>query len=100
MKDIKCPYCGHEQDIDHDDGQGYAESELHEQECEKCEKSFGFYTTISFSYDPVKVPCFNDSDCEWVENRTHKWVTDEKHTTIFYCCAHCGKEKREDFYGK
>lgn len=24
MKDIECPYCGHEQDICHDDGFGYA----------------------------------------------------------------------------
>ena len=51
MSDVKCPYCGLEQSINHDDGYGYEENEDHEQTCKKCDKPFIFTTTISFSYD-------------------------------------------------
>jgi len=27
--DVECPYCGAEQEINHDDGQGYDEDVLH-----------------------------------------------------------------------
>ena len=30
-KDVDCPYCGHPQDINHDDGYGYEEVVLHQQ---------------------------------------------------------------------
>lgn len=59
MHDIECPYCGAELEINHDDGCGYAEDEKHEQQCSRCEKSFVFTTTISFSYDVEKAPCLN-----------------------------------------
>jgi hypothetical protein len=59
MKDIECPYCGHDQDIDHDDGQGYEEDKIHEQECEVCFKSFAFNTTMSYSYDAWEAECLN-----------------------------------------
>jgi hypothetical protein len=55
----RCPYCKKEVEIMHDDGQGYEEGVLHEQECEHCEKTFGFYTSINFYYDLEKVPCLN-----------------------------------------
>lgn len=29
--DVECPYCGAEQEINHDDGQGYDEGVLHRQ---------------------------------------------------------------------
>jgi len=51
MSDVKCPYCGEEQEINHDDGYGYEEDGDYEQECEHCEKTFNFTTSISFSYD-------------------------------------------------
>lgn len=58
MSDVKCPYCGHEQEINHDDGYGYEEGETHEQQCFECEKYFDFTTSISFSYN---VYCDEDS---------------------------------------
>jgi hypothetical protein len=33
MSDVKCPYCGTEQEINHDDGYGYDEGKYYEQEC-------------------------------------------------------------------
>jgi len=59
MYDIECPYCGKEQDICHDDGHGYEEGVRHEEECEECEKTFIFLTTISFDYEPYKADCLN-----------------------------------------
>jgi len=60
MKDLKCPYCGEDLEVCHDDGDGYEQDVLHEMECGNCEKSFVFYTNISFSYEPFKADCLND----------------------------------------
>jgi len=59
MSDVKCPYCGTEQDIDHDDGYGYEEGRDHEQDCVECAKTFNFMTSVSYSYD---VYCRNPED--------------------------------------
>ena len=50
MSDVKCPYCKHEQEINHDDGYGYGDGEDYEQECASCEKTFNFITSVSFDY--------------------------------------------------
>jgi len=47
MKDVTCPYCGHQFDICHDDGHGYAEDRLHEDTCPQCEKNFVFTSYVS-----------------------------------------------------
>ena len=60
MNDITCPYCGAEQDINHDDGYGYEEGVLHQQNCVECDKIFGFETSISFYYEATATPCLND----------------------------------------
>lgn len=62
MSDIECPYCGEDQDICHDDGQGYAEDTLHEQQCGDCEKNFVFTTSISFYYEADKADCLNGAE--------------------------------------
>ena len=33
MKDVECPYCYADQEINHDDGYGFDEDQLYEQEC-------------------------------------------------------------------
>ena len=58
--DLDCPYCEKGQEVCHDDGEGYAEDETHEMECGDCGKSFVFYTSVMFSYDPHKADCLND----------------------------------------
>ena len=51
MSDVKCPYCGAEQEINHDDGYGCDESGENEQECVSCTESFKFTTSISYDYE-------------------------------------------------
>lgn len=61
MKDVECPYCGKEQNIDHDDGQGYEQDTVHQQWCRNCQKYFVFTTYISFHYTVGKADCLNGS---------------------------------------
>lgn len=77
MSDIRCPYCDHEQEIDHDDGYGYEEGDDHEQECVSCEKIFNYTTSISFSYN---VYCNDDEE--------HDLENSESHPTL-YSCTKC-----------
>jgi len=51
MSDVKCPYCGEDQEINHDDGYGYSECDEHEQCCVSCNKYFKFTTLISYDYE-------------------------------------------------
>ena len=87
MSDIKCPYCGHEQEINHDDGYGYDEDETHQQECCNCEKTFTFTTSISYFYEAFKAPCLNGSD-----HRFEPTVTVPKYWTKMRC-EWCGEER-------
>lgn len=61
-KDVDCPYCGHYQDINHDDGYGYEEDVCHSQNCENCGKEFVFTTSISFYYESFKADCLNGAE--------------------------------------
>ena len=81
----ECPYCGNEVEIDHDDGYGYEEDKLFEQDCPHCGKTFGYRTTLHYYYDAKKVPCFN--------GEPHKWK-EIVHDSTFYewrkVCEYCG----------
>lgn len=79
MSDIECPYCDAEQEICHDDGYGYEEGRLFEQECSECERTYTFTTSISFYYDAYKADCLNGSDHVfgmpqklWLDERKNK----------------------------
>ena len=63
--DIECPYCNEPLDINHDDGQGYEEDKVHEQQCRHCDKNFTFTTSIMYSYDAQQAPCLNDGEHDW-----------------------------------
>jgi len=80
MSDVKCPRCGKEQDINHDDGYGYADGETFEQECVSCDEPFEYETTITVSHD---VYCKNHED--------HDFEQPPKGLKLWYC-AKC------DFY--
>lgn len=87
MKDLECPYCGKEQDVNHDDGFGYEENVSHEMECGYCNKSFVFTTTVMYCYTPEKADCLNDGN--------HKYkptVTTPKAFTKMQC-EMCGCER-------
>lgn len=75
-KDVECPYCGEWQEVCHDDGQGYAEDELHQQDCADCDKTFVFTTYISYSYESSKADCLNGGDHAYRKTMTApRWAT-------------------------
>jgi hypothetical protein len=87
-KDINCPYCGHEQNIIHDDGYGYMEDEVYNQECCECKKTFIYTTFIFFDYDVKKADCLNDGKHEYYPTNTHpKCMTRMR-------CKHCAGERQ------
>lgn len=88
MSDVSCPYCEFEQEINHDDGQGYDENVLHHKECCNCEKTFVFRTEISFDYYATKADCLNDGKHQWRPTMTYP-----KTATKMECFS-CG-EKRQ-----
>jgi len=83
--DVECPYCGAEQEINHDDGYGYTEDQAYEQECGECEKTFVFHTSISFYYSVNKADCLNGG-----EHKYRKTCTYPKKYTKMRCqdCDH------------
>ena len=64
-KDTNCPYCGADVEINHDDGYGYSEDELHQQECGDCGKTFTYTTMIHFRYRPRKADCLNGGEHDY-----------------------------------
>ena len=60
--DTECPYCKKEIDINHDDGYGYEDGELHQQECERCLKNFTYTTGTLYVYETYKADCLNGAD--------------------------------------
>lgn len=85
MSDVTCPYCGAEQEINHDDGYGYEEDRDHEQNCVECNKTFKFTTSISYNYE---VQC-QDGDHD-MEPFGDKWPH-------MYQCKKCDfYERREE----
>ena len=71
MKDIECPYCEYEQEVNHDDGFGYEEGPLHEMECGSCGKNFVFTTSISYYYEPAKADCLNGEPHDFQPTKTY-----------------------------
>jgi hypothetical protein len=71
MADTECPYCGADVEINHDDGYGYEEDRIHQQECRSCEKSFVFTTCISFDYSPKKADCLNGGEHTYQKTKTY-----------------------------
>lgn len=88
MSDVECPYCGHGQEINHDDGYGYEENVKHEQECSNCEKTFVFVTSIMLLYDVAKAACLNGEEHKYEPTNT----IPKKYTKMI--CEYCGDERR------
>ena len=70
-KDTNCPYCGADVEINHDDGYGYSEDDLHQQECGDCGKTFTYTTVIHFSYSPRKADCLNGGEHDYHKTATY-----------------------------
>ena len=87
MKDIKCPYCGADNKVNHDDGCGYAEDELHQMQCGSCDKDFVFTTAIIFHYSAHKADCLNDGVHDYQITNTYP----KRYSRLR--CSMCGDEK-------
>ena len=71
MHDIECPYCGKEQEINHDDGYGYCEDEVYQQHCSDCDRYFVYTTSVSYSYEANKADCLNDGKHDWKPSHSY-----------------------------
>lgn len=69
-KELECPYCEHEFDINHDDGFGYKEDITEEIQCPECEKYFVFTASITWHYEAYKADCLNGSEHDYQLTRT------------------------------
>lgn len=96
MDDILCPYCGEEQQIDHDDGYGYAEDELYTQECRDCNKIFIYKTSITYYYEGMIAPCLNGGKHDW-----EQMVGAPREYFIGkFRCTYCDEEESRDEKGR
>lgn len=86
-RDVQCPYCSDWHYINHDDGYGYSEDEIHSQECESCEKIFTYQTTITFNYYADKADCLNGSEHDYKPTAT----CPREYTKMR--CSMCGEER-------
>jgi uncharacterized Zn-finger protein len=88
LQDIECPYCEAWQEINHDDGYGYQEDEIYEQECNECGKVFTYTTFVTFHYSAEQAPCKNGGG--------HKLNEICGHPKEFFeykrRCEYCGEE--------
>lgn len=95
--DVKCPYCGKEVEINHDDGNGYEEDKLHQQTCPHCDKTFVFTTSISYYYESyyyeaVKADCLNDGEHKWRVNTGYP----KGYLSNYHTCTECGEQEMID----
>jgi len=88
MEDVECPYCGKPLDIDHDDGYGYEENEIYEQDCWNCKKTFAYVTEISFWHTAHKAPCMNEGEHDLKD--IHRYPKD--FAVGRKICENCGEE--------
>lgn len=85
--DIECPYCGGQQNIDHDDGYGYEEDVVHQQQCCDCDMIFTYTTSIIYHYNTQKADCLNGSEHKWKPTLTYpKFATKLR-------CETCDEER-------
>ena len=90
--DVECPYCGKGQEIIHDDGYGYEEDRIFEQDCDDCEKTFVYTTSISFYYEANKADCLNGEDHR-LEPVTHC----PRYWPDWRRCKDCSYEERGEY---
>ena len=88
MNDLDCPYCGSDNEVCHDDGQGYSEDEVHEMECRECELNFVFTTSVSFDYTPSKADCLNGGSHKFEPTHTYPY----RYTRMR--CTDCDEERK------
>lgn len=88
MNDVECPYCNKGQEINHDDGYGYKEDEVYQQQCDDCGKYFTYTTSIIFHYNTEKADCLNGGEHDYVRR-----ITCPREYTMMYCTM-CDDERK------
>ena len=63
---VNCPYCNHEQEKYIEDPRG--EDDLHEAQCESCEKYFQFSYSIMVTFEAYKADCLNTGKHKYKPN--------------------------------
>ena len=86
MSDVSCPYCGMEQEINHDDGYGYEEDGDFEQDCINCNEPFKFKTAIMFLHTAY---CYGKDDL----NHDLKKEEGYNHYQCTKCDYYCGESE-------
>lgn len=87
MDSVECPYCGSEEEINHDDGFGYEQDVTHQMQCSNCEKHFVFTTYVSFSYSAEKADCLNGGEHDYQPTHTYPKAATRMR------CAMCDDER-------
>lgn len=85
-KDVKCPYCGADVEINHDDGYGFEEGFIFSQECNWCAKEFVYTFCIEIHYDAKRADCLNGAPHKYEKTAT----TPPEYARMR--CVDCGDE--------
>lgn len=83
----ECPYCGSDVEINHDDGYGYDEDQIHNQGCRACGKTFVYTTSIDVSHELSQADCLNGGEHMWEKTKTYPPEFARMRCTV------CGEEK-------
>jgi transcription elongation factor Elf1 len=100
MKDLTCPYCGHEQDAE----EMHEPDTLYEIECEECQKIFGVNVEWEPTYYCKEAPCLNGEPHEMHKTirfprviggreRWHCMTCDHTENRPSECSKDCDKDK-------
>ena len=84
IEDMQCPYCGAPQEVNRDSSDWYEENIKHDHQCRKCEQSFVFTTSITFSFTPYKAKCIDTDEHKFAI--THTYPIEMANME----CVHCG----------
>lgn len=96
MSYVQCPYCKVENEINHDDGFGYEEDVEHELQCDSCNKSFIFLTSITYNFDSycgnyddheLYAPFDNNSDFKMCKNCEFSIMDRSKKKGVIYVAS-------------
>lgn len=97
-REVTCPYCKEEFEVDTDDGRHYGDGKSEEEVCPNCEKTMLVVSSCSWYREAEKADCLNGSEHPWSEWSTY-WIGEkEPNVGKFYerrYCTICDKEEWE-----
>lgn len=90
-----CPYCHASVEINHDDGYGMSEDEMHSQECRECGRTFAYETVIVVEHVMHAAPCLDDEDAvhSFEQFIRTSMEGDDVAERRMRRCRHCGIEE-------